>query len=202
MNLSDARDASLGAPQVLVLGWPEEDGGPPIVEAFAVCLMKRTVRLLLAVPVLFFDEELLASAQTAPSSEVLGPSGIFDCAGAILAHGRLVEHASRLLVVVVDCNETICASLRPVEPPFQEGPEPFSQEDCSIFPYTPSLLPQVDTWLRDTERMEFYSVDEAEPGGATPTKAKAPSKAEAKAKMTAASRKMSAAVLAEKLETA
>ena len=63
MNLSDVRDASLGAPQVLVLGWPEEDRGPPIVEAFAVCLMKRSGGLLLAVPVLFFDEELLASAQ-------------------------------------------------------------------------------------------------------------------------------------------
>ena len=35
-----------------------------------------------------------------PPTEVLGPSGIFDCAGAILEEGRQIEHASRLLVVV------------------------------------------------------------------------------------------------------
>ena len=59
MNLSQIQDASVGAPQVLVLGWPEEDGGPPVVESYALCLMKRQGGLLLAVPALFFDEELL-----------------------------------------------------------------------------------------------------------------------------------------------
>ena len=192
MNLSEIQDATFGAPQVLILGWPEEDGGPPVVEAYALCLMKRQGGLLLAVPALFFDEELLASAQAAPPTDVLGPSGIFDCSGAILEGARQVEHASRLVVVVVDCSDAICTSLRVAQLPLEEGPEPFSQDDCSLVPFVPSLLPQVDTWLRDTERMDLYSVDEAEVEGGTAPKAKAP-KSKAKAKMSPASRKMNAA---------
>ena len=201
MNLSEIQDATFGAPQVLILGWPEEDGGPPVVEAYALCLMKRHGGLLLAVPALFFDEELLASAQAAPPTDVLGPSGIFDCSGAILEGARQVEHASRLVVVVVDCSDAICTSLRVAQLPLEEGPEPFSQDDCSLVPFVPSLLPQVDTWLRDMERMDFYAVDEAEVEGGNAPKAKAP-KSKAKAKMSPASRKMNAAMLAERLETA
>ena len=162
--------------------------------AYALCLMKRQGGLLLAVPALFFDEELLASAQAAPPTDVLGPSGIFDCSGAILEGARQIEHASRL-VVVVDCSDAIA------QLPLAEGPEPFSQDDYSLVPFVPSLLPQVDTWLRDTERMDFYSVDEAEVEGGAALKAKAP-KSKAKAKMSPASRKMNAAMLAERLETA
>ena len=59
MNLSQVQPTSVSSPSLLVLGWPEEDRGPPVVETFAVCLLKRQGGLLLAVPSHFFDEELL-----------------------------------------------------------------------------------------------------------------------------------------------
>ena len=40
-NLSQLQQASVSSPALLVLGWPEEDGGPPVVEAYAMCLLKR-----------------------------------------------------------------------------------------------------------------------------------------------------------------
>ena len=45
---------------------------PAVVESYALCLMKRQAGLLLAVPALFFNEELLAPAQMSPPTEVLG----------------------------------------------------------------------------------------------------------------------------------
>ena len=111
------------------------------------------------------DPGVLAISQTSPPAEVLGLSSIFDCAGSILAEVKLVEHASRVLVVVVDCNEAVCTSLRVCQPPFPKGPEPFSQEDLSIMPYVPGLLLQVDACIK-------YSVAEADAEALTAPKAR------------------------------
>ena len=157
-------DFTLGSPAQLVLGWPEEDGGPSVVEAKALCLLKRQGGLLLAVPAHFFDEELLASAQSAPASDPLGPSELFECAAAILAEGRLIEHGMVITVLVIDCSEAVCANLRLADF-LGDGAEPFVP---SLLPYAPGLLTQVDAWIRASDRLEFYSLDEADPGRATP----------------------------------
>ena len=141
----------------------------------------------------------------APPSEVLGKSEFFECAAAIRTDTGLVEHGARLSVLVIDCFEDICASLVPAEASAALTAEAFLPEDPSLLPFVPSLLPQVDQWLRSVDGGEFYSLDEGEAleeGGQQP-KATAKQKAKAKAKsMTQAQRKLSAAVLAERLETA
>ena len=56
--------------------------------------------------------------------------------------------------------------------------------DPSLLPFVPSLLPQVDQWLRSVDGGEFYLLDEGEAlqkGGQRP-KATAKQKAKAKAK--------------------
>ena len=68
---NDALRGTPFEPAVLCLGWSEEEGGPPAVEALALCLLKRQGGLLLAVPSHFFDEELLNAAQTAPLQKYL-----------------------------------------------------------------------------------------------------------------------------------
>ena len=168
MNLLQVPIASVSAPALLVLGWPEEDGGPPVAEASVMCLMRRQEGLLLAVPSHFFDEELLQAAQVAPPSEVLGRSEFFECSAAILTDEGLVEHGSRISVLVVDCSEDVCASLALAEDALALTAEAFQPEDPSLVPFVPSLQ-----------------------------KAKVKAKAQ-----TATQRKMSAAVLAERLETA
>ena len=196
MILSEVPDFTLGSPAQLVLGWPEEDGGPAVVEARALCLLKRQGGLLLAVPANFFDEELLASAQSAPASDPLGPSELFECTAAILAEGRLIGHGMVMTVLVIDCSEAVCANLRLADS-LVDGAEPFVPEDPSLLPYAPGLLTQVNAWIRASDRLEFYSLDEADPGRATP-KAKAPAgKAKAKEKQTVTQRRMSAAMLAD-----
>ena len=194
MNLSEVPEFSLSSPAQLVLGWPEEDGGPPVAEARALCLLKRAGGLLLAVPAHFFDEDLLLTSQNAPPSEVLGPSEFFECSAAIVAEDRLVEHALPITVLVIDCSESICANLRVVDPA-EDGAETFVQEDPSLLPYVPSLLSQVDLWIRASDRQEFYSLDEGEATEAIPKAKAAAGKAKAKAKQSPSQRRMSAAVL-------
>ena len=120
MNPSDVPEFTLSAPEPLVLGWPEEDGGPPVAKASAVCLLKRQGGLVLAVPAHFFNEELLAAAQASLPSEPLGPS---ECSSAIITDGRSVERAMPMSVLVIDCSDAVCATLRLAGPP-GEGSNP------------------------------------------------------------------------------
>ena len=180
MNLSQVPCAGVGDPALPVLGWPEEDGGPPVVEAICICLLKRQEGLLLCVPGHFFDEELVASAQTAPASEVLGRSEYFECAAAITTEEGQVEHGARLSVLVIDCSEAICANLSIADVALPLTAEAFQPDD--LFPYVPNLLPMVDQWLRGVDRGEFYSLNEGEDPGAAGPKAKAAGKAKEQSK--------------------
>ena len=139
MMLSRVPQAAVGDPSILVLGWPEEDGGPPCVEAYALCLLKRQGGLLLAVPAHFFDESLLA--QTASEEEVLGRSEFFECSAAIVADGAMIEHSARVSVLVIDCSEAICANLSLADISLPLTAEAFLPEDPSLIPYVPNLLP-------------------------------------------------------------
>ena len=130
---------------------------------------------------LFRRREVVQAAQVAPPSEVLGKSEFFECAAAIQTDTGLVEHGARLSVLVIDCSEDICASLSPADTSVPLTAEAFLPEDGG----------------------EFYSLDEGEAPeeGGQRAKAAAKQKAKAKAKsMTQAQRKMSAAVLAERLD--
>ncbi len=138
--------------------WGDEDSEEGLGEAEAVVVMTRSGGLLLAAPVEFFPEEQLAEGNTQQDDLMLGMSSVFQVPAMMFQDGAMVPLGIQMSVLVVDCHESICQHMKPLE--MESFIQRFSPEDVDSFPDPASLVGQSLEWLQRNaggERAAQYS---------------------------------------------
>ena len=141
-----------------LIQWGDEDSPEGIGEAEVLVVMTRAGGLLLAAPVDFFAEEQLAEGNTQQDDLMLGMSTVLKVPGMMFQDGTMVPLGVQLSVLVVDCHESICQHMKPLE--MEAFYQKFSEEDQDAFPDPASLVGQAMVWLQENageERAGLYS---------------------------------------------
>ena len=170
MSLAELVVASAGV-ELYVMGWGDQDSTDGLSEALCMVVMKRAGGLILALPLDFLPEDVLAEGELADDQFLFGLSKVVEVAGAMVQDQAVVPIGVPLQVLLVDCGEEILGYLRK-----QEIAENFvirfSVEDPEAFPLPSAMVAATFDWLRQevgAERAALYSPEvTAESGEETP----------------------------------
>ena len=210
--MTDLKTAESGQPGLYILGWPVPGHPSPVPakEAYVIPVMGRPGGVLLAVPVDFIPQEVLAKGQTASdASELVGPSVTVEVP-AIEEDEEGTEKDAGLSVAVmlVDFSTEVERGLSEFNPDHMvQRTQCFWPDAPEILPSSSSLLTQALEWTQGEvdSRAHYYSASEEVPPQEPPPrkpalkKASAPIPSTQQEPHTPKAKKVTTAVLADQV---
>ena len=166
MTLSSIKTIDTGNSWIYLLSWPPDASPEEIQEAFVVPVIARQRGVILAVPLNFISQELLAKGATAGGSDLIGPS-IQIRAPAVQESDTAEEVliGNHIPCLLVDFSELVVPLLREFDPVTDGHPiQHFLPELPETFPLSNSLLEQALEWITNetSSRVHYYSAVEEE----------------------------------------